>query len=322
MHVSKKNISLTVGQTKKVPDIIVSLSIPFKNVSPYYLKSLKNTCIMKLEHANNEVISSCVAFALYEHIRDKLSGSGLEVFKNKVSDINCESINGNLSISWHTQGTGTSIRKTCGVAMTCMNPAKLFTKTSENVKFLTGKGCHKEEALYVANELAHGIKKTINISVVGKINTDKDKLEDILDVIVKKLPDVEITPAKDTTSPSKEKNEYEHIYPMVKCSGLEAAVVADYIRNNSNGMSVQIHDEGVVVFNTSWETKHKQLKDKQRIKDYVNKKYAKLEDKDELSPIFAYFTLSEGFIDANIAKRIIGTKMHSKDMSDMIGKCL
>lgn len=321
MKVKKDNISLTVGTSKKPADIIVSLSIPFKGVANCCFKKLKNSCHDELGLMNGSE-HAAVAYALYEHIRDKLAGSGLELFKNKVSNVDCNIIGDTITITWKTQGTGTSLRKTTGVVLSCLNPTKLFTKYSENIRFLSGKGGNKEEFNFVAKLLSESINKDINIVAVGKINTDTKKLEDIIDVIYQKLPEIEMPPAKECTAPAKKAMGEQYTYPIIASKGLESAIVADYIRNNSGGMSVGIIDDGVVIYNKQWETKHNQLKDSKRIKDYIEKKYGKLEDKDELSPIFAYFSLSQGFCNSIVAAQIIASKLKTEKLVELLKKSL
>lgn len=323
MHVKSKQVSLTIGQTKKVADIVVSISIPFKGIASCCLKKLKCSCVDVPELVKGSHEAS-IAYALFEAVRDKLSGSGLELFKTKASNVSCASINDNLVITFQTQGTGTALRKCVGLALSVFNPTKLFTKYSENIKFLSGKGGNKQEFNYVAKKLAEGIKKSIQITSVGKININIIKIKTIVDVVTGKLPSIDMPSAKETDVPSYPKSESSDVkqYPIIKCSGLAAAVVADYVRNNSNGMSVGIVDSGVIVYNHSWESKHKQLKDKKRIEDYIYKKYEKLEDRDELSAIFAYFSLSQGFLDSDIAAKLISTKLKLERLIELLKKSL
>ena len=87
-------------------------------------------------------------------------------------------------------------------------------------------------------------------------------------------------------------------------------------------MSVSIDESGVTIYNHSWESKHKQIKDAKRIKDYVHKKYDKLEDKDELSPIFAYFALSQGLANSVVAAQVISTKLKTDRLIELLKKTL
>lgn len=315
-----KQINLTVGITRKVADIVVAISVPIKGVAPCCLNRLKTNCgsAEPLMPGSEE---SALVYALYEAVRDKLSGSGLEVLKSKASNVKCSYTNDHFTISFHTAGTGTALRKASGLALSCYNPAKLFSKYSENIRFLTGKGGNREEFNFVAKKLVEGIHKSIAITAVGKINVDEKKMVDIVKVLVGKLPDIDMSALKPAIQPAKKKPEVEDKpYPIIKCDGLTAAVVSDYIRNNSNGMSVDITNEGVVVYNHLWESKHKQLKDKKRINEYIAKKYGKLDV--ELASVFTYFALSEEFVDATIAAKVVSSKLKTSNMTEVLHKVM
>ena len=322
MKVNLKNITLTIGVSKKPADIVVSVSIPFKGIKQCCFNRLKNNCIGEPQMMPGSE-AAALAYALVEQVRDKLAGSSLELFKNKVSNISTDVIDGHLVITYHTQGTGTALRKTAGVVASCLNPTKLFSKYTENIRFLSGgKPGKKEEFNHLAKILADGIKKEVFITAVGKINTTTDKLKDIIEVIHGKLPDIELPSAKECISPPKYDSNHKDEYPIIKCKGIESAIVADYIRNNSGGMSVGIDEDGITIFNKHWETKHNQLKEARRIKDYIERKYGKLEDRDELSPLFAYFSMANGYCNAHVASQIISSKLTTSKLVELLKKAL
>jgi len=319
-----KNVTIDVGVSKKLPDIIVSLSVPFKGISQHCLKKLKSNCVGD-NHLSKGTEEAALAFALFETIRDKLSGSGLEVTKTKASEVNCVSIDSNLVFTWHTQGTKTALVKTVGLALTTLNPMKLHTKYSENMKFLCGKGGSKEEFNFVAKKLAEGIKKSIYITAVGRINITSEKIKDAMPTLLGKLPDIIMPSVKEIEAPEKRVDKGDALikpYPVIKATGMASAVVADYIANNSNGMSVEVGDEGVIIYNHNWETKHKQLKDKDRISGYVQKKYAKLDVIGELYTVFAYLSLSKGYIDSQVASTLVHSKLKSDKFVEILKKHL
>jgi hypothetical protein len=325
MLTKEKNITLDVGVSKKLSDIIVAISIPFKGICDECLKRLKANCI-----GDNTLMKgieeAALAFALFETIRDKLSGSGLELTKTKASEVTCASIDGNLVITYHTQGTKTALIKTAGMALSTMNPMKLFSKYSENMKFLSGKGGKKEEFNFVAKKLAEGINKSVYITCVGRINITHEKIKESVKTLVGKLPSIDMPGAKETATPEKrvasDATASINPYPIIKCSGFASAVIADYIRNNSNGMSVEVSDNGVTIFNHGWEAKHKQLKDKDRISGYIQKKYKKLDEAGELNTVFAYLSLCNGYIDSSVASTLIHSKQKSDKFVEILKKHL
>lgn len=322
MLTKEKNITLDVGVSKKLSDIIVAISIPFKGICNGCLKRLKANCT-----GDNTLMKgaeeAALAFALFETVRDKLSGSGLEVTKTKASEVNCASIDGNLVITYHTQGTKTALIKTAGIALTTLNPMKLYTKYADNMKFLSGKGGSKEEFNFVAKKLAEGIKKSVYITAIGRINITHEKIKESIKTLVGKLPDIDMPGAKEVESPGKrEPVKEDKPYPVIKSTGFAAAVLADYIRNNSNGFSVEVTDDGVTVYNHGWEAKHKQLKDKDRITGYVQKKYGKLDEAGELYTVFAYLSLSQSYIDSQVASLLVHSKQKSDKFVEILKKHL
>lgn len=318
IEVKTKSLDVNIGVLKKVADVIVSITIPFKGIASCCLSRLKSNTGAPTSPMNGTE-EAALAFALFETIRDKLGGSGLETVSTKSTNVNCNSIGGNIVFTWHTQGTLTAVRKSTGIALKCINPMKLFTKYAENIRFLTGKSGKKEEFNYVAKKLYKEIKNIV-ISVVGKINVSEDKLKDTVKKLETIIPQSEVPSEKEITAPEKRVYEKSTEYPSIKCHGLSAAVIGDYIRNNSNGMAVAITEEGVTVYNMGWSSKHRQLSDKKRIRDYVEKKYLKLEKNNELSLVFAYFSLSEGYIDSIIAKSILSNKLKTNKIIELIEK--
>ncbi len=320
MRIKKKNITFTIDQTRKVSDIIVSISIKFDSICSHCLNSLKSNCSSdNILHEGAE--SACLAYALFESIQSKLTFSALELFKTKVSSLECYAINSYFTITFNTQGTISSLRKVCGIVLSTFNPIKLYAKYSENIRFLSNKPGDRNEFNFLVKKLGESIKKDIYITTIGKINFTKDRVEDALDIIFNKIPDIEFPSAKEVTNLTKHEK-YNEKYYIIKCTGITAVSVADYIRANGNGINVSVTNNGVVIYNTLAESKVNQLKDTKRIKDYVEKKYDKLEDRDEFTALFSYFALSQGFADSYTSAQIITSKLKPEQLIELIKKAL
>ncbi len=317
MEVHDKNITLTVGVYKKSSDITVNMTIAFPGVAECCLKGLMYNCADGGKGAMKGSAEAALAFALFEAVRDKLVSSPLEMTKSRVSNIACHAIGGTISIGWNCQGTGSILRKTCGLAVGCLHPHKLFSKYSENYKFLSGKSGNKDEFAYCVKKMAEGIKNGVQLVAVGKINTDNSKLKDIMGVIAGKLPAAESLGAGTAPSYPEDKSEDDvKKYPVIKCSGVAAAAVAEYVRANSGGMGVEVTNVGVVVYNHSWNSKQKQLAENRRIKDFVEKKYVKVGT--EFSNVFAYFILTQRDANANTAAKVIKGKQTPDKLAELI----
>lgn len=316
MNVKSKNIQLTVAFTKRVSDIAVCISIPFSGIAQCCLKKLSCNCSEPSELMQGSE-EAALAYALFETVRDKLTGSALEVFKTKVSNISCYAIGDIFSIQFNTQATGTNLRKTCGLALSCFSPQKLYSKYSENIRMLCGKPGKKTEFNYCVKKMIDGIKKSVDIVCVGKIKTDNSKLKDIVDVIQNKMPEMDAPSAKESEAPPK-RQKHDEVYPVIKCSGIAAAGVADYLRSNFNGVSLEVSSHGVVVYNTT--SKLDQLKDKHRIKDYFEKKYNRLDN--EFANLFAYFSLTQKYVNSDTLSKIINGKLTPSKLTEFTAKAL
>lgn len=284
MSFNKKNIRLQILPFAKVHNLSVSVSIPY-NCSDHALDELminnpgchtkdSDKCVI---YSGSEEAS--VAYALFELVREKLMGSPLEISRCKVDHVECQAHNGNLVIAWNTQGNQSSLRKTIGVVLKCLQPNALFSRYSDNLKLLGGKP-NRECFNHCANKMIDAIEKNIHFIAVGKIklkNTaDKQMMQKSFDTACKKY--VKSSKSKDVHAPEKH-SEYQTSYSKLSCDdGSSAIVVGEYIRANSNGMGVKICGKYVYVYSNSWGSKRDSLKDKSRISSYVSAKYSKLGD--------------------------------------------
>lgn len=316
METKLKNLQLTVAPCKKMPDIAVLMGIHF-DVCPAALMKLdekfsfdnlqKGNCL----YTGSEEAS--LAYAYYEAVRNKFAGSPLEVSRSRVSRINYDAQNGKFMLSWNTQGSLSMLRKTIGLALSVINPHKLYSKYAINIKNLGGKA-DRDVFNFVANKMVDAIKKGIKIAVVGRIKVDTEKLKDLLTKVDKKHP--KLSTEKGTKPPTHEK--FTHEFPSIKASGIEAAVTADYIR--SQGMGVAVLGSEIIVYNKSFDTKKKTLKTTSRVKNYVDQKYEKLGD--DFPCIFTYLCITQCLCDCCTATTIIKTKPSAGSMTSLIQKTL
>lgn len=318
MEVKGKKIELVVGVTKKVPDIAVIMGFAF-NANKHCLGKL--SCDSKCELYKGAE-HAALGYALFETIRDKFVGSPLEMSRSRVSSVSCNSIDGQFLISWNTQGSLSMMRKTTGLALSALNPIKLYSKYAENMKLMGGKADRSVFNSCVSDMVA-GIKKGVKIVVVGKIKTTPAKLKEMVGKIEKKQPNADTPASKDCTKPPKH-DDHKCEYPTIKASGIAAAATAFYIRTKSGGMSVSVCDNSsggvIVIYNQSWKTKQKALKESNRVKDFVRQKFEKL--KSEFAPVFAYLCITQEVANCCTVSKIIKTKPSASSMSGLISKIL
>lgn len=306
-----KNLELNIATCKKLPDIAVMLGFDFKcsNVAIHKLKDMFLFDTLECNKVYEDYEQSSLAYALYSTIKTKMTGSVLELSRSRVSRIDCGSREGKFMISWNTQGSISMLRKTLSLSFSVINPHKLFTKYSDNCKKL-GVKPDRETFNYIANSFADVIKKKIKILVVGRIKVDSSKIKDMLQQVEKKLP--KLSNEKGTKPEIHEKITYT--YPSLKISGIDSAVIEDYIRNN--GMSTVAVDNHIVVCNNTFNTKRKTLKDTDRIKKFIQQKYEKLGD--DFSCIFAYLCISQIYCTCCTIASIINTKQNPSSYIKLI----
>lgn len=317
MEAKQKNVELIVSPCKKLADIAVVCGMFYK-CDQYCLQQLKTNQVCGREAVYDGAEGAALAFALYETIRDKFIGSPLEMARSRVSRVECNSLNGKFLITYNTQGSVSMLRKTAGLILGLLQPSKLFSRYAENMKLLGGK-VDRTHFNHQSNLMCDAIKKSIKFVAVGKIKLDKPKLNELLGKIVGKQPKLELMSAKDTSKPTKRES-YQIEYPVVKANGVDAVVVADYVRSKSGGMGVCVFDEGVVIFNQSWKTKQTSLKKSDRIKDYVRQKYEKLGD--DFYCVLAYLAVTQNWADCCTIHKIVKSKPSAGSMVELLKKAL
>ena len=313
MEASLKNVDIIVGECRKMPDIAILMGIHY---------DCCKTSLMSLKTNNppSEMIKgsegAAVGYALFEVIRDKLVGSPLELIRSRVSRISCDSLNGKFLISWNTQGSFTTLRKTIGLVLSTFDPMKLYSKYAENMKLLGGKN-DRDVFNSKANEMISAIKKNVKFVVCGKIKVDAAKLKELLAQVEKKMPDMDTPAAKEMEKPPAHPD-HKCEYPHIKVSGIALVAIADYIRSKSGGMGIEIIDDGITVYNHSWKTKQSALSKSDRIKDYVRQKYEKLGD--DFPCVFAYMAITQGYADCHTVTQIIKKMPKASGMVELIKK--
>lgn len=311
MQVKYKNIELNLAQCKRVADIAVIMGFHFK-VDKNCLSMLK--CNHASDNNYNGMESASLGYALYELVKEKLIGSPLEISKSKVSRLSCNALNGKFLLSWNTSGFS-GLRKTLSVVLSCLSAPKLYSKYAENMKLLGGKS-DREIFNTVSNDMSDSIKKGIKFCVIGKIKVDEIKIKDLLSKVEPKLPKQETLKG---VKPVPKYSDFNSEYPKIKVSGIEAVAVADYVSAKSGGMALDVFDGYITIYNKHADTKIKQLKNKDRIKDYV-KKYEKL--KDEFYEVFGYMAIVQNLAECCTISNIIKNKPKASSMTDLIFKNL
>lgn len=179
----KGNISLFLQRTPLVADVAVCISFTAKCSGCTLNKLISGGCggcttltppdkkcpepIQCFPEGSEE---SCLCYALYLVVRSALCGDPLATAKSKVGSVDCGFNNGSFFICWRVKGTGSAVRKSLGIALKSINPAKYYSVYDHCMKSI-GRKSDRSNFTYVANALVKNIKDEIVCGVVGNIKT-------------------------------------------------------------------------------------------------------------------------------------------------------
>ena len=325
LEASKKNLSLFVQRTPFVSDVVVSVS--FKtNCSGCCLNKLKSNYQCECFPKGSE--ESCLAYSMYLLVNNALTGDPLAVSKSKSSCVQCGCNNGTFFITWKVKGTGSAVRKSLGMALKQMNPAKLYSMYANCVKHCGGKP-DRESFNYVVDKFVKSMKDSVHCGVIGNIKTEKKDgnktvpaldLPAMLEVLAKK---VNLSDADTPKSESKNHKDCDHSTSTeLKVSGWEATVVKDYIDSKARAQIARVCDKYVLVnmHPNKWDTMATKLKD--RLKDHIKQKFAKLDTDNNLAPLLGYMMLSDATGSCMDAKQMIKKNVKSSDVEKAIKSVL
>lgn len=312
MNASSGKLNLYLGVTKKVPDLAVAISFG-SDCDQSALDALQCSG----QHSSSKLDCSAVCYAVYLNVKQRLMGSALEVAKSRVADVKCGCAGKKFVISWATQGTGSALNKTLGEAMKAINPAKVFS-TYKQVKKSVGESANREEFNYVVDALLKGFK--VDACAVGRINTTKAKLNEIVKKAAAKLnlDKADSPKSKPQESKNQKAEKEQKANPVVKCSGLDACVVYDYL--SSNSVLVKYANNGVEVLSGGWDSKHAQLKKADRISRFVAQKYVKLGE--HFTPVMSYLAVISCSADASSVASFLRKNQKGDKMKEVIKKAL
>jgi hypothetical protein len=260
---------------------------------------------------------SCLCYVLYLVVRNMLCGDPLATMRSKVGSVNCGANDGCFFITWTVKGNGSAVRKSLGMAIKSLNPGKLFADYSRCVRDAGGKP-KREHFNHVAHELAQSLKDQITCGVVGTIRLEKDKLEDIVETVAKKVQVAAVAGSKQKPNEHVECDHGE--MTEVKIDGWQAFVAREYINAKVKGISSMLGNKQLILSAKpkQWDVIVPKLK--RLVKDYVKAKYARVGD--ELQALLGYKSIASADICSMDVRDMIKNKITSSEVEKAINSAL
>lgn len=314
----KGGVSLSVYYCKIPSDVAVSISFPAKvcSNSLEHLRSITYDPTMNLD--------AIIAYSLWNAVDLALKSDPLAVKGSKVGDTEYNTHNGRFYINFNVKGTVSAVRKSLGLALKALQPAKMYSSVQLAMKN-TDMKYSREEFNYVANKMISSMRNGLSIGVIGNIRLGKatsehrNKLEKMLDVVVKKFNPVDVSGKKKETT-------WHHGTAMflhdkvksyeVKVSGWKLYVLYEYLRYKLRGVQLRIKQHGIEVIVNNFEKKIPKLK--KDLPRYVELRLKKLGK--DLGCVLAYAAISNGILCFDDVSSIVGAT--TNDLVGSLNKLL
>lgn len=312
----KGGLSVFIAPTKTVGDVVVSMcfALDADGCTLSKLNGCGSECSSHCFPAGSE--ESCLAYSLYFTVKQTLAGNALAVSKTKVGDVKCGVHDGMFFINWKVKGTVSAARKSLGMALKCMAPAKMWPTYSRCVKMLK-MSPNKDTFSYVAEAATKSIKDDLHVGIVGNIKADKAKLKDLVETVSKRLNADSVSGTK--TKPSGHTEcDHSHLTEL-KISGYSSLLISDYLQHKIKGLNPMVFNKKIILMMkpAQWQTMTKKLKT--GVKDFVATKYMKVAD---LAEVLGYYGLSSGVLCSSDVRSMLSGQLSASSLESAINKYL
>ena len=285
VEASNNKVKLVVTTYSKANGVIVNVGFKTPNVNWYVMRKLHRGEPCECPTLAHGSEASALAYALFQHVQDKLVGNPQAMAKNKATNVCCSYQNGELTLHIACQGTVSVVNRILSETSRALTPEKVFPRYQANIRMLNGSP-KRDEFNACVNQMAPGMAK-ISVLVVGKVNLGKGKkikerMTKLTGTVNKKLNKVsKQTPANKPASLKEKKNETQ--YPTLSVSGPAVVYVCDYLSSVLK-IPIAVNSNKIIVYDKNIKNKLAALRAPKRVSAYV-KKYSKVKD---LNAVLAY----------------------------------
>lgn len=321
----KDNLSLFIDSTPLVGDVAVCICIKTK-LNSCCLNKLLGSCGCNCFPAGSE--EACLCYSIYLHVRNVLCGNPLAASKSKVADVQCGVNNGSFFLCWKVKGNGSVVRKSLGIALKALDPAKMYSGYSFCVKEAGG-SADREAFNHVADEMIKSINSHVHCGVVGNIKLEKTDpntkkkvpaidIHAMLEVLQKKINVSKVDGKKSKPSDHKPCDHSECV--ELKSNGINAFIIKDFISAKIRGLNPVICDQYVLlnIIPSKWNTAANKIK--AQVKDYAQQKYSKLGD--NLSGVLGYLMLASASVSCQDVQHMLKSGIKGSDVEKALNNVL
>lgn len=297
-------MNLVIHRSPIAPSAAVSISFKAQNVNWFVLQKLKAERPCGCAELAYSSEYTALVYSIYDSVRDKLIGTAGNQLKSKVNNVGCGMCHGNFIISFTCHNSVTGIRKSLGLAMSKMNPAKLYPRYQKYIRLLGGKPI-RAEFLNCVNAIGQ-IKP--NVTVVTKSKITPETKAKVSETVIKKLYSFEKAGgSKVPASSNKEPGVTEFVY--VTPSGFGIMFVIQFL-DFLNIPSIQADDK-VIIFARSIPKIQPAKVDR-----FVKMTFGKMADK--LTNAALYSAISGSILCAGHIKSMIDAKITPAKISKIL----
>ncbi len=306
-----KNVELRVKCNKSLPGVVVAVAFDAKVSCCTFNRAMGRACCADCFTKGSE--EAILAAALYNNVCLALTGDVRANDSSKVSRVEANCLGDQITFSWSVKNNLSAVRKSLGLAIKALQPAKVFRDYSWICKKIDCK-VNKSFFLHAVKTIADSLKKSIKCIVVGKLNVTKEKVDEATEVLSGKFVLNTVSGAENPTGHTDCKMDGL----TFKCGGWKCCVLADFIRAKV-GVCPVIYPSEIYLGDK------KNLKDaiskklKGQLSVYVNSKFGKYSD---LGDRLAALYLSKGCISVDDATAVVKANPSAKQIETDLKKLL
>lgn len=287
LSVKGKYLSIKVIPNSRYPQGVVTIALPIK-VNPIILHTLVHGATSSCLYDTKLLDQTIVAYTAYQRLRNSLLASPLAMAQHKVTSMSCGANDTELIISAVCDKSITSLRKTAGTLLKGLRFSVLM-QDYKKICVAIGVKPDTDAFNYAVEQCNNSLDRNVSIAFTGKIKTDRETLNKVLDVLENKVAEPKDKPKGQARQLPNEECKYKYL-SIDAGSQLDAVLLHGYLEQYINGAFV---NGSKVMYQEQYNTDVEKAMDRSKAERYVDK-LMKLGD--ELSAVLSFQGGSQSMI--------------------------